>query len=103
MEKNLVQSLAFQIIGESGDALDAFYQGIKVYSAGDEAAAQKLYAEGQKHLSYVHNIQTDLITAEVNEEEIPYSLLMVHAQDHLSSAINWGRMCRLLMENEEEK
>lgn len=104
MEKSHVQNLAFQVISEAGDALDAFYQAIKVsQTTADYTQAQTLYEQGQEHLHKVHNIQTELITAEVNEEELPYSLIMVHAQDHLTSAINWGRTCKLILAIKEEK
>lgn len=103
MKKDHLQNLAFQIISESGDALDEFYQGIKaIKKQEDPNLIRESYDRGQKHLHTVHNLQTELITAEANEEELPYSLIMVHAQDHLNSAINWGRMCKLLMETKED-
>lgn len=107
MTKEEVQMTAFQIIGIAGDAMDDFYQGMKVY-LGCHANHQAIVAmkRGQERMGEVHNIQTKLIQAEVNDEEVPYSLIMTHAQDHLANAISWSRMCQLLidqMEMEETK
>ena len=39
-----------------------------------------------------HESQTDLLRAEVSGEEIEFSLLLVHAQDHLMTTITFGRL-----------
>lgn len=102
MTKEETQMIAFQIISIAGDAMDKFYQSVKYFKQGTINSAIAAMKEGQARLTEVHNLQTGLIQAEVNEEELPYSLIMTHAQDHLSTAISWGRVCQLLVEMEEE-
>ncbi|RAN65642.1 hypothetical protein B8A45_02935 [Dolosigranulum pigrum] len=38
-------------------------------------------------------------TGEANGNEIPYSIILNHAQDHLTLAINWERMVQLELSN----
>ena len=74
MTKEEVQLTAFQIISIAGDAMDDFYQGMNAYLEGiNLAAAVVAMKRGQERMAEVHNIQTKLIQAEVNEEEVPYS------------------------------
>ncbi|MEQ7166602.1 PTS lactose/cellobiose transporter subunit IIA [Enterococcus avium] len=104
MTKEEVQLTAFQIISIAGDAMDDFYQGMNAYLEGiNLAAAVVAMKRGQERMAKVHNIQTKLIQAEVNEEEVPYSLVMTHAQDHLANAISWSRMCQLLIDQMERE
>lgn len=98
MEKSKVIEMAFEIISYSGDAIDQFYEAIDCYKKHHKDEARQYYECGSDHLNKAHKVQTLLIQSEVNEEEIPYSLIMTHAQDHLSSAINWQRMVKLLQE-----
>ncbi|MEG0176859.1 PTS lactose/cellobiose transporter subunit IIA [Anaerorhabdus sp.] len=95
MEKSKVIEMAFEIISYSGDAIDQFYEAINCYKKNNIEEAREHFQCGSDHLNKAHKVQTVLIQSEVNEEEIPYSLIMTHAQDHLTSAINWQRIVRL--------
>ncbi len=99
MTKEKVQLLAFKIIANAGEALDCFYNAVLLYKESNEEEALKKLNRGKEILNEVHNLQTELIQAEANDEEVPYSLIMTHAQDHLNSAINWERMASLLLKN----
>lgn len=93
-----VKLLGFQMISYAGDALDCFYKSIQEYKNGKDLSKSKDYfEEGKKHLNECHLIQTKLIQAESNGEEIPYSLIMTHAQDHFTSAITWQRFAQLMI------
>lgn len=99
MDKEELQLLAFKIIGNSGEALNCFYSAIVFYKQNNQEEGLKKLEQGKEILNTVHNLQTKLIQAEANNEELPYSLIMTHAQDHLNSAINWERMASLLLKN----
>lgn len=103
MTKEQVQTMAFEMVAEAGDALNCFYTAIVCYKKARISEAKEQLTAGQQHLLKTHQIQTDLIQAEACNEEIPYSLIMVHAQDHLSTAINWERMAQLLIVDLNEK
>ena len=97
MTKEQVQMIAFEMVVTAGDALNCFYSTIVSSQKGLPEQALQQLAEGKVHLHKTHQLQTDLIQAEANAEEIPYSLIMVHAQDHLNTAMNWERMAQLLI------
>ncbi|MFV0380907.1 MAG: PTS lactose/cellobiose transporter subunit IIA [Breznakia sp.] len=98
MEKSKVIEMAFEIISASGDAVDQFYRAVDSFKKKNIAEAIQCFQKGGDFLQAAHKVQTDLIQSEVNEEEIPYSLIMTHAQDHLNSAVNWQKMVKLLVE-----
>ena len=97
MTKEEVQQLAFQMISLAGEALDCYYSAIVEFRKGEKKYSEEKFIEGNKKLNECHQIQTNLVFAESNEEEIPYSLIMTHAQDHFSNASNWKQFARILM------
>lgn len=77
----------FQIIANSGDAKSLLFEAIRLAKTGDaEGAAIKLN-EAEEKLTAAHREQTALIQAEAQDNGVPVSLLLIHAQDHLMNAI----------------
>lgn len=97
MTKEEVMQSAFEIISYAGDAMNEYYGAVIDYKHHDIESAKKKLEEGNVFLNKTHLIQTKLIQSEVNDDPIPYSLIMTHAQDHLTGAINWQRMVNLLL------
>ena len=52
----------------------------------DMEAAEKLLRNAKEELHKAHTIQTDLMTKEIQGEEIEKSVLLIHAQDHFMAA-----------------
>ncbi len=52
-------------------------------------------------ISKAHKAQMSLITSEAKGIEMPYSIIMVHAQDHLMQAIFIQRTIKELIEVHE--
>lgn len=100
MKKEEVMQMAFEIISTAGDAMDQYYNALVDYRKQNISEARKKAERGNDFLKKTHRIQTKLIQSEANEEEIPYSLIMTHAQDHLNSAINWQRIVTLFLSEE---
>lgn len=98
MTKDTITQMAFEIISNAGDAMDQYYEALIDLKKNRNEQAKIKLEEGNKFLNKTHEIQTKLIQSEVNEEDIPYSLIMTHAQDHLNSAINWQRIVTLFLE-----
>lgn len=94
MNKEKMQSIAFMMIANAGSAFDHFYQAISLARESDFEASEREMEQGMKALQEAHNSQTDLLTAEMQQEDIPFSILMVHAQDHLNMAIFTERMAK---------
>lgn len=94
MNKEDVQNMAFQVIAYAGSSFDYFNKAIDLASEGNIDAAEEKMKEGNEELVKAHNVQTSLLTSEANNEDIPYSIMMVHAQDHLTMAIFTERMAK---------
>lgn len=101
-----VQLIAFQLIANAGEAFDNYYSAIIKAQDNEFEEADRLLSEGDQKMTDAHKAQTKLLQAENNKENIPYSLIMTHAQDHLTTAINWERFAKVLirgMKKDEEK
>lgn len=94
MNKEKVMEIAMQIVAYSGSAFDFFNKAIEAAEEDDMHKAEECMAEGREELRHAHDAQTDLLAAEAGDEEIPFSILMVHAQDHLTMAIFAERMAK---------
>lgn len=82
-----MEDIIFSIISYGGDAKALAYEAIEASDEGDFEKAQTLLEEADASLMVAHNTQTELLTAEVNGDNKEVSLLLVHAQDHLMTAI----------------
>jgi cellobiose-specific phosphotransferase system component IIA len=94
MRKDEVQEIAFQIIAYAGDAFTYFNQAIDSAEQGDMEKVKKQFQKGTDELKRAHDAQTSLLTYEANGQEISFSIIMVHAQDHLTMAIFAQRMAK---------
>ncbi|MEG0959139.1 MAG: PTS lactose/cellobiose transporter subunit IIA [Erysipelotrichaceae bacterium] len=100
MKKDEVMQMAFEIISSAGDAMNEYYSALVYYKKNNLNEARIKARKGDEFLKITHTIHTKLIQREANNDEIPYSLLMTHAQDHLNSAINWQRIVNLFLTDE---
>lgn len=98
MEKEAVQGISFQLVAHAGEASACFFDAVELARQGDFDAAEAKLSQGTSSLNEAHDSQTDLLRCEVNGEDIAFSLLLVHAQDHLMSTILLERMARELIE-----
>ncbi|MEG0773044.1 PTS lactose/cellobiose transporter subunit IIA [Clostridium sp.] len=78
----------FEIISHGGNARAFAFDAIKAAENGNIAEAEELLSKAEEELDIAHKTQTKLIQAEVNGEGLQMNLLMVHAQDHLMTAIS---------------
>ncbi|SHE38741.1 PTS lactose/cellobiose transporter subunit IIA [Caloramator proteoclasticus] len=78
----------FEIISHGGNARAYAFEAVKKAQEGNIKEAEELLAKAQEELDIAHNTQTKLIQAEINGENLQMNLLMVHAQDHLMTAIS---------------
>lgn len=81
-----LEQIAFKIISASGDALSTMLNALKYAKEGSFEKAEELMEESQRHLSKAHSVQTNLIIEESRGNKSEYSILMVHAQDHIMNA-----------------
>jgi PTS system cellobiose-specific IIA component len=82
-----MEEMIFQIILHGGNGRSAALEAIAAAKRGDIVEARRKLEEAAKELAESHQIQTSLIQGEIRGEKSELSLLMVHAQDHLMTAM----------------
>ena len=73
-----------ELIGAAGEGKDLAFQAMDALKEGDTKKAKELIAKSHETDVAAHNVQTSLISAEMDpeQENVPMTLLMAHAQDH---------------------
>ncbi|WP_102341471.1 PTS lactose/cellobiose transporter subunit IIA [Galactobacillus timonensis] len=97
MTKEEVQMISFQVISHAGEAFDSFVKAGEAASNFDFAGAEELMKTGDQQLVQAHQSQTNLLNAEARNEEIPFSIILIHAQDHLMHAMSYEQNVRDLI------
>ncbi|GAA0181512.1 PTS lactose/cellobiose transporter subunit IIA [Clostridium sediminicola] len=85
MDKELEKQV-FGIISQAGDAKSDVMYSLKKVKKGDYDEARKLLKEASNKLSNASKDHMDLLTASMNQENQATHFLVVHAEDHYSSA-----------------
>ena len=98
MDKEQAQLTSFQIVGYAGDAFTHFYDAVERAREGAFDAAARELDEGEACLLEAHKAQTGMLAEEARGVDLPFSLMLVHGQDHLMTTIMFGRMARELVE-----
>lgn len=97
MTKEELQNIAFEIISYSGNAFSYFYQAVEEMYAGNKDKALELLKTGESELNLAHNAQTNLLGVEANGENLDFSIILIHAQDHLMTTIMYERIAKQLI------
>ena len=61
---------------------------------GEFDEADELIKKGESELTNAHNAQTELLAKEAQGKDIEYSIMLVHAQDHLMTTIMYERVAK---------
>ncbi|MDB2105913.1 PTS lactose/cellobiose transporter subunit IIA [Clostridium paraputrificum] len=83
-----VEEIVFQIIIYSGEAKAHFYNALEKIKEGKNNEANQEWNEGNECLNRAHDIQSGLLSKEANGEKHEFSIIFVHAQDHLMTTIS---------------
>ena len=78
----------FEIISHGGNARGLAYEALQAAEEFDFEKAEDLIKQAAEELGLAHKTQTKLIQAELNGVAAEKTLLMIHAQDHLMTAIS---------------
>ncbi|MDU0462380.1 PTS lichenan transporter subunit IIA [Staphylococcus ureilyticus] len=92
------EQIIFEIISHGGNAKSLAYKALDAATAFNFEQANELMAESKQEMSKAHNIQTELIQSEINGDKVQTSLLMIHAQDHLMTAISEKNLIEKMIE-----
>jgi len=83
-----IEEIVFSIIISAGNARAKAYDALKSAQEGDFEAAKKYLKEAEVEVGDAHRVQTDIMQKEAGGEKVELSVLFVHAQDHLMTAIS---------------
>lgn len=81
------EQVVINLIVNSGSARSSAIEAIQYAKAGDIKKAEDSLQTAKETVNEAHYSQTELIQAEIRGDEAPLNLLMVHAQDHLMTAL----------------
>ena len=87
MSKLDMELIVFEIINHGGTAKGMAYEALQAAEKGDFEEAEHLLKEADKELLEAHHIQSKIIQEEAAGNKSEVSVLFVHAQDHLMTAI----------------
>ena len=82
-----LEMAAMQIVGSAGESKSLCFEALAAAKKGDFDGADAKIAEARKVFLQAHEVQTELICAEADGEDVKMGVLMVHAQDHLMTTI----------------
>ena len=82
-----LEMAAMQIVGSAGESKSLCFEALSAAKKGDFDTADAKIAEAKKVFLQAHEVQTELICAEADGEDVKMGVLMVHAQDHLMTTI----------------
>lgn len=97
MDEKIVEQ-SMQLILHSGTGRSMVIEAVEALCKdGDIAAAQQKITEAGKEIGEAHDIQTALISAECDGENIEKSVILIHAQDHFMTALAVRDMAKLMI------
>jgi lactose PTS system EIIA component len=79
--------IAFEIVSFAGEARSKLLIALTKAGEGKYEEAENLAEEARKSLLKAHEAQTEMLSAEARGETSQVSFMMVHAQDHLMTAM----------------
>ncbi len=87
MTDEKMEEVVMSLVGFAGEGRSYAFEALQAARKKDFAAADAAMKKCSEALLEAHHTQTDLIQGEINGNPTKVSLLMVHAQDHLMTAL----------------
>lgn len=97
-----IDEAIFTIIANAGEARSKIFQSLSLAEQGSLVEARNCYIGAEKDLQQAHREQTKFIQRESGGEVIPISMLFLHAQDHLMTAISEKNLAEKILFLHEE-
>lgn len=98
-----LQMVAFQIIAQVGEAKSLYIEAMRAARANDFEKADKLMVEGEASYAKAHHFHLDLVQKEAAGEQLPFSVLFIHAEDQLLTTETVKLMADEIIELRREK
>lgn len=81
------EMISFGIIASAGQARSFAFEALKAARSGEYETAERLLDESREAALEAHRQQTKLLSKEASGEHTPVDVMLVHAQDHLMTAM----------------
>ncbi|MDO5048066.1 MAG: PTS lactose/cellobiose transporter subunit IIA [Anaerococcus sp.] len=81
-----LEMICFQIISHGGSAKSDYIEAMKLAKEGEYKKADELMEHGYQEYKKAHEVHSKLITKEASGEGINTNLLIIHAEDQISTA-----------------
>lgn len=98
MNREESQMVTIEIVAYAGDARSKLLTALNKAKDGEFDKSYELVEEANELILKAHQVQTDLITADANGEDVNVDVLMVHGQDHLMTCILLKDLTKHLIE-----
>lgn len=82
-----LEMAAMELVGNAGESRSLTFEALRLARKKDFDGAREKLAEAKEASLRAHGTQTQLICAEADGNPVEIGLLMVHAQDHLMTAM----------------
>lgn len=97
MEQETLQAV-MGLIMNAGNAKSEAVEAIQAAKKGEFTVAKEKLETANEYLVQAHHAQTELLTKEAQGEEMQVTLLVVHSQDHLMTAITFVDLAKEFVE-----
>ena len=87
MNREEITLLGFEIVAFAGDARSRLMEALAAAQKGDYVKAEELVEAANACIVEAHHAQTSLLQKEAAGEDLPYSVTLMHGQDHLMTTI----------------
>ena len=87
MNKEKLYEISFQLILHSGNTRSLAMEALYEAKAGKFAEAEIKIGEAEQEFVKAHHFQTDLIQGEAGGAKYDIPIILIHAQDHLMTAM----------------
>lgn len=77
----------FSIIAYAGESFSLLNEALQAAKRLNPQEAERIFSESEKVLQQAHHLQTELLQEEISGKPIAFSMLFVHAQDHLMNVL----------------
>ncbi|UOQ94542.1 PTS lactose/cellobiose transporter subunit IIA [Halobacillus shinanisalinarum] len=93
-----IEQVSFEIILHAGNARSSAMEALQVVKQGEYKQADNKMEEAESELHKAHQTQTSLLQKEASGERTTPSVLLVHAQDHLMTAMTLKDMAKEMID-----
>jgi PTS system cellobiose-specific IIA component len=96
------EQIVMEIIINAGDARAHVYEALEKANRGDFKGAYESIELSNEAIGRAHEIQTSLLQKEAAGEKMEVTILFVHSQDHLMTAITEKNLIVQIIELREQ-